>query len=297
MGKLLKFILILLIYSVLLLAARMFIGENRIVEQTINTLYYFIPLFAVWFTEKMRLGKIFKRYKLTLKGIDAKKSCIYIIGTAVLYPLLIVGFLYLGGNIFNLSSFGKILIPIGDFSLFGLVLPEGSFIRFLIILLSTVIEIILCGLTYNMLFALGGELGWRGFLGKNLRLTTWKRNLLTGTIWTAWWLPMALFRYKLQPVEYLYKILFVYVLFTILSFLLDNAYKNTRSLWVPSAIWGIIMSFSWPYTIEGNQLITGSFSLSGIIVITLLTLIFRAIYSKSNGAENELFNNLDNTLS
>ncbi|MFT4624641.1 MAG: membrane protease YdiL (CAAX protease family) [Myxococcota bacterium] len=53
------------------------------------------------------------------------------------------------------------------------------------------------GATVNALFALGEELGWRGFLHDALQpLGFWRSNLLTGALWGLWHAPLILQGYN-----------------------------------------------------------------------------------------------------
>jgi hypothetical protein len=136
---------------------------------------------------------------------------------------------------------------------------------------------LIAGLTYNTIFALGGELGWRGFLRKNLNLGYYKRNIVTGLIWATWFLPVILFNCIGTEICY-YHVLIQYVIFIISSFLLDNVYQNSRSLLIPATIQGLIISANViNLTIGGNTLISGLADLTGIVSLMILTCFFRLI--------------------
>jgi membrane protease YdiL (CAAX protease family) len=85
----------------------------------------------------------------------------------------------------------------------------------------------------NILFALGEELGWRGFLlPKLMPLGQWKAILLSGAIWGFWHAPTTLLHgYNFPQHPYL-GVLVMIVGCTLLGTILSWLYLNTRSPWV-----------------------------------------------------------------
>jgi uncharacterized protein len=92
----------------------------------------------------------------------------------------------------------------------------------------------------NMLFALGEELGWRGFLLPNLMpLGQWKAILISGVIWGVWHAPAVVqgLNYPGYPVLGIFMmIVFCVLLGTILSWLV----LNTKSPWVAALAHGAV---------------------------------------------------------
>lgn len=92
----------------------------------------------------------------------------------------------------------------------------------------------------NMLFALGEELGWRGFLLPHLMpLGQWKAILISGIIWGVWHAPAIAqgLNYPGYPILGIFMmIIFCVLLGTILSWL----YLNTRSPWAPALAHGSV---------------------------------------------------------
>lgn len=270
-----RFICTLVVCTLAVIIAKLLLSKSGIVlNQFIVTLFYFTPAIAVWITEKKNIGEILKEYKVNFKSIHIKQSLIHILGTAFIYPLIYVFCIFLAGNILEIQSFGQVSIPNEGSNLFGIILPENIAFRFIVTYLVSVCFTLIAGLTYNMIFALGGELGWRGFLGKNLNLGYYKRNIVTGLIWATWFLPIILHNYIGKEICY-YHILIQYVIFIISSFLLDNVYRNSCSLFIPAAVQGLIISANVVnLTIGGDVLISG---FTGIISLIILTCFFRLI--------------------
>jgi membrane protease YdiL (CAAX protease family) len=92
----------------------------------------------------------------------------------------------------------------------------------------------------NVLFALGEELGWRGFLLQHLLpLGQWKAILISGIIWGIWHAPAIVegLNYPGYPILGIFMmIIFCVLLGTILSWL----YLNTKSPWVAALAHGSI---------------------------------------------------------
>lgn len=108
----------------------------------------------------------------------------------------------------------------------GEVVPAGMVVLIQILLAITLAPFI------NVLFALGEELGWRGFLLPQLMpLGQWKAILISGVIWGVWHAAAVVqgLNYPGYPVAGIFMmIVFCVLLATIFSWL----YLNTGSPWV-----------------------------------------------------------------
>ena len=93
----------------------------------------------------------------------------------------------------------------------------------------------------NTVFALGEELGWRGFLLPHLLpLGQWRAILVSGIIWGFWHAPTTLiFGYNF-PQHPILGILAMMVGCTLLGTLLAWLYLSTQSLWVTALAHGTV---------------------------------------------------------
>ncbi len=91
----------------------------------------------------------------------------------------------------------------------------------------------------NILFALGEELGWRGFLlPKLLPLGQWKAIVISGAIWGIWHAPTTLLYGYNFPQHYYLGMLIMVVGCILLGTILSWLYLNTRSPWVTALAHG-----------------------------------------------------------
>lgn len=136
----------------------------------------------------------------------------------------------------------------------------------------------------NVVFALGEELGWRGFLlPKLLPLGQWKAMLLTGFIWGVWHAPTTIFygyNFALHP--YL-GVLVGLVGFTLLGIIMAWLYLKTHSPWAPAlghgafnAVAGLSFFFLKPDGLDtalaGSPLGLAGWLATGLVILALLWL-------------------------
>lgn len=211
----------------------------------------FIPAVAVLIAERKNLKVLPEKYFLRLKGVHVKNTLYYIIGVCVCYPLIGILLASLFGNVFGWNFAGL-------FNLNLVFLPA--------VLLSLVF-----GLTFNMLYALGGELAWRGFLSQHLSMNYYARNVLTGLIWGTWVLPVVLFGVEGFHLNG-YNVFMSYCTYIVASFFLDKIYRDTRSLWVVSVVHSLLFfSGLLSFFIQGSFAFTSALS---ILILFLLSKVF-----------------------
>ena len=116
--------------------------------------------------------------------------------------------------------------------------PGGEAIPAGLIVLIQIGVALTFGPLFNTIFALGEELGWRGFLlPRLLPLGQWRAIGLSGVIWGVWHAPAILqgHNYPNRPVAGVFMmIVFCVLLGAILSWL----YLRTRSPWAPALAHG-----------------------------------------------------------
>ncbi len=134
---------------------------------------------------------------------------------------------------------------------------------------------LIAGPTINTLFSFGEEIGWRGFLQKELsHLGFWKSSLLIGLIWGIWHAPIILQGYN-YPQHPLIGVGMMIIFTVLLSPLLCYARKKTKSVFAPSIMHGTINALAGiaiAFVMGGNDLIVGIQGLSGFIVLAIVNI-------------------------
>lgn len=97
----------------------------------------------------------------------------------------------------------------------------------------------------NTFFALGEEIGWRGYLYPTLRqqYSVVQAHLITGLIWSLWHLPINLQGYNFGLTYWGYPLLGVLAMFIFcfsIGILLSWVMEKTGSIWAPALLHGAI---------------------------------------------------------
>ncbi len=118
--------------------------------------------------------------------------------------------------------------------------PGGSAISPALVVVLQILIAMTIGPLFNTLFALGEELGWRGYLfPRLLPLGQWRAIILTGVIWGIWHSPVILQgqNYPGHPVLGVFLMIgFCLLLGTILSWL----FLRTCNPWAPALAHGTV---------------------------------------------------------
>ena len=145
------------------------------------------------------------------------------------------------------------------------------------------------GLTVNAVAGLGEELGWRGFLQKNLEeLGFWKSSVLIGLIWGVWHAPIILqgHNYPEHPLlGVVMMIIFCILLAPIFSFIR----LKSGSVIAASVLHGTLNGTGVLAIIlikGGNDLLVGITGLAGFIVLAMANLLLAVSIRCSVAAAN-----------
>ena len=112
------------------------------------------------------------------------------------------------------------------------------------LVLIQVAQALLLGPLINVVFAMGEELGWRGFLlPRLLPLGQWKALLISGVIWGVWHAP-AIAQGHNYPDHPILGILLMTVFCILLGVIIGWMYLNTHSPWVAALAHGSINAWA-----------------------------------------------------
>jgi len=158
----------------------------------------------------------------------------------------------------------------------------------LIFLLIQLGSAITAGYTINALFAFGEELGWRGYLLRELQhKKTLSVSLITGIIWGLWHFPLILIghNYPQHPVA---GVGMMVVLCILLSPMMTYIVLKSKSVITAAIFHGTnnaIAGISILYLVGGNDLINGVTGVAGFIALLLANFGFY-LYDKYVSKEN-----------
>ena len=109
-------------------------------------------------------------------------------------------------------------------------------------------QALILGPLINVIFTMGEELGWRGYLlPRLLPLGQWKALLISGAIWGIWHAP-AIAQGHNYPDHPILGILLMTVFCILLGIIIGWMYLNTRSPWVAALAHGSINAWAgMPY--------------------------------------------------
>jgi len=112
------------------------------------------------------------------------------------------------------------------------------------LVLIQIVQALLLGPLINVVFAMGEELGWRGFLlPRLLPLGQWKALIFSGIIWGVWHAP-AIAQGHNYPDHPILGIMLMTVFCVLLGIIIGWMYLNTRSPWVAALAHGSINAWA-----------------------------------------------------
>lgn len=142
----------------------------------------------------------------------------------------------------------------------------------IVLLLIVIAEGMIAGASVNMIAAFGEELGWRGFLLKELSpLGFWPASLLIGAIWGIWHAPIIAhgFNYPEHPKPGVAMMIVFCMLF---APLITYARLRARSVFAAALMHGTLngtAGLAILFIRGGNDLTTGLLGLPGFIILLL----------------------------
>ena len=152
----------------------------------------------------------------------------------------------------------------------------------------TILSGLMAGATINALFAFGEEIGWRGFLIKEMKgVKFMKASMITGAIWGLWHFPIILngHNYPQHPVIGVFMMILMCMTLTPI---LNYFRLKSGSVIVPAIMHGTInavVGLSNMLVAPQNDLLIGGPGLAGIIVF-ILTDVALFYYDRHISKEN-----------
>lgn len=220
------------------------------------------------------VGEKKKLSELRLNKLGDKKIYLW----AWLAPIILT---FGAGVVAWLFGWGRVNFPGELFSGDLIETQDIPFITSPLMLIGAFVSTMTLAPLFNTLFALGEELGWRGYLlPKLLPLGQIPAMILTGLIWGIWHAPVILMGHNYPGYPGLGVVMMM--IFTILlGIFFSWLYLKTKSPWAPALSHGTlnaVASLPLIFLFDVNPTLSGALtSVSGWIVLAILILILVGI--------------------
>jgi uncharacterized protein len=179
---------------------RSFLILTFFISTAIFSLYQFIPTlwFTFYFAIAMWVPGLVAIWIRRAQGVKVQPSLLLVwksnryVWLSAVTPIVLIFVLIALNIVFTSANFEINEQVVNAFNDLGV--PANLHVYLLIG--QTVINGFIAGISINAIFALGEEIGWRGFLQKEFDLGLWKSGLLIGAIWGLWHAPLVIQGYN-----------------------------------------------------------------------------------------------------
>ncbi|MDR0295532.1 MAG: CPBP family intramembrane metalloprotease [Prevotellaceae bacterium] len=157
-----------------------------------------------------------------------------------------------------------------------------------IFMLIQIVNALIAGYTINALFAFGEELGWRGYLLRELKNKKFLHaSLIIGLVWGLWHFPLILLghNYPQHPVAGVGMMMVMCVLTSPVMIYIVIKSKSVITAAIFHGTFNAIAGIGVFFLVGGNDLTNGVTGAAGFIALLLLSLAF-FLYDKYLTKEN-----------
>lgn len=226
-------------------------------KQCIHLILVLIPLISVLIAEKWNVKSIISNYQISFKNVAIKAFVLFVLSAVLLFPLLILFFTYIGGNLLHIESLGKVFSIESPYFFSGIKeVVSKSFIGFILAIIPAFL----------------GEIAWRGFLEKNIAYSRTIKTFLIGLIWGLWSIFLIVLNYVENQESFVYPIILKILLCIACSFYFVNALKLSRTIFTSSIMQAFIAFMSVRFLMAGNPnyLIADTHGVLAIVTIIII---------------------------
>jgi membrane protease YdiL (CAAX protease family) len=276
MKKSIKFILLTCVFSWVVAGVAIYLGlrvSSGLSYTIFAAIYMFFPAFSTIILQILNKDKPFRNLNVSFRF-----NKWFIIAGIV--PI-IYGFITLGINLL----FPNISFTTNYEGLLSTLTTEQSelamqqLFRFppIVFMLISIIQSLIAGSTINAFFAFGEELGWRGYLLKELKAQKFMTvSLITGIVWGLWHFPLILIghNYPQYPIAGIGMMIIWCVL---LSPVMSYITIKSKSVITASIFHGCLNAFAGFvlfYIVGGNNLTNGVTGAAGFIALIIVNFAF-----------------------
>jgi len=261
-----------------LLAAGYYLAGGRITDSSfviMGVIYMFVPM-----TVAIILQKFVYKEPLKVLGLSFKLNKWWLVAwllplvlafLTMAVSLLIPGIHFSPGMEGLIERFGSTLTP-DQLAAMKAQVTAAPFM----ILLITIIQGLIAGITINAVAAFGEEFGWRGFLQKQYSfMGFWKMSLVIGIIWGVWHAPLIIqgYNYPQNPSLGVFMMTIFTTLFTPLIIYVRIRAKSVIAAAIMHGSLNATAGLSFMFVSSGNDLLVGLMGLSGFIAMAILNMV------------------------
>jgi membrane protease YdiL (CAAX protease family) len=160
-------------------------------------------------------------------------------------------------------------------------------------ILTALFFALLVGVTINAILDFLEEMGWRGFLFKELEpLGFFKIVIATGVIWGCWRIPLVYYGVDYPNINPILAVFFNLIITTLISFGMTYFRIKSKSVVCSAIMRGTITSmsgFCYSLFLVGNPLVLGATKFAGFISLVILALVI-IIFDRFIAKEKIIFN-------
>jgi len=232
------------------------------------------PAFAAFIVQKYINNESLQSLEITY--INANKTAL---AMNLLWITLFVFFfffwVFLGGNLLHWDLMGKVdlsyagmIEKMEELTKYSVDLTDKNIPQPIILIGIALLLGFVSGCTINLLFTLGEEIGWRGFLYKQWQhLSFHLRVIVTGVIWGLWHAPLILLGHNYDNYPFI-GIGMMVLLCISLSYPMEWIRQQSKSVLGPAIFHGSINAvagLSILFCKDGNELIGSIPGLAGVL--------------------------------
>lgn len=227
-------------------------------EFTSLLLAMMMPALNVFIVQKMFNQPIKGKFYLKLKFNR-------FVFMGILMPIMLMFYIVVLNVIITPAEFGIDPVYVAELNAAGI---EEQY-HLSVILIQILLNGTIAGITLNAIFAFGEELGWRGFLQKELSyMGPWKSSMVIGAIWGAWHIPLVLQGYNFPDNPYVGAFLMI-IATTFLGVIISYTTKRSGTIMTAAFFHGIfnaVAGMTIIFTTDYVDIYHGPFGLIAILV-------------------------------
>lgn len=230
----------------------------------IAAIYTILPALIAWFSERSDIKTFCSEY-ITIKRTNWKRLIYIICATSVIYPLLVIGLIWLYNIFFNTSEYFS--LELNEYKFFNLIgIDTNAIGGYGLAILLNLSFILIAGSIMGVINSIFEEIAWRGFLKKHIDLKRFWKVLITSIVWTIWGLAILNNSISCSIV------IAIFVFNCAMSYYLDTIATATGSVWACSMVRGIVnLAFYCPLIVIVNNNVFTYISTASILLLAILT--------------------------